>query len=458
MDENIKKHYNITKYLFFPWGMIPATLICYGAIEGLQSLFSGLDCISIPSWIWTVLFFVLEATYFIFLIIYPRIYPKGKNNCHNFYVLIYPENIDDDKYIVDDFVSDFQSHATGIKNLYIIVPHFIKRRFFVRRIKRYKKHGKDFWKSKTWQRLHKKLGGIIYITGTLSRRNTNKKEHYVFTLSATVGYNNLNSHLTPIMVKEMCLNFPTQIILDKEFEFEQFHAFSNNFATFAEYLIGWSHLVSGKLALALEMHRDIFENKKQSFKNRGYLENLNQIIRYEGKSILGDCKKFPKKYIADCSEMLLSLFPNDEEILFSVSRSLVMNSSPIDFDENVARAMQLLKQVRINKINRATLHANKAYLLLLQEKYSQAEEEYRLLFKKPSSNVYENVISYCNEQIANGTEKEKATAYYVRVLILQKSKPRSKEFADAYEAAHSYIPGEHYYYKKLVEIAAKRKE
>lgn len=366
--------------------------------------------------------------------------------------------MDDEKYIASDFISDFRSHASGIENLNIILPSIVKRQFFNSRIEMKGRRGQDYWKSKSWLRLHRKLGGILYISGSLSRRSSNKKEHFVFKLAATIGYNDLNKELTPIMINELQQNFPQQTLIDREFEFELFEAFSSKFATFSEYLIGWSHLISGSLLVAYRMHKDILNNNKQSFFSKGYLKDLRIIIRMEALAILKDCKKYPKAYIADCSDLLLSLFPEDTNTLIGISRSLIMTSSESDFDNSVTRALQLTSKAKMNKENRATLHANKAYLLLLKAKYSQAEDEYEIFFRKPAREVAEQIVQYCNEQIADGTDRERPTAHYVKVLMLSKIKADTEELYDAYEEAFKHIPESHYYHQKLKSMAITLKD
>ena len=83
-----------------------------------------------------------------------------------------------------------------------------------------------------------------------------QKEHFIFTLSAVISYNNFNEQLTPVLQKELQANFKSPILIDKSFEFEQFKVFSSRFATFAQYVLGFAHLVGGNIPEAYKMHLD----------------------------------------------------------------------------------------------------------------------------------------------------------------------------------------------------------
>ena len=452
--ENLKKHICPYNLILFPWSTVIPTSVWYSLVRGLDWLLSSCLGTSLPSWLRLAIFTAGEIIIIIVLFLYPRTIPKGKKNAHNLYILIYPEKLDDDKYISKDFTQGFQRYISTIYNnsFHVITPGISKRVLFNKRIAHLQKKGKDYWESKSWKKKHRKLKGAIYVSGELLKRNANKKEHFIFRLSVTIGYNDINPHLTPTMRAEMQLNLPRDILIDKEVEVEQFDVFSNKFATFTEYLVGWAHLVSGDPVYAFNLHRDIYLNNKQSFLNNGYLKDIKKVIRFEGIMILSNCKIYQAQYIIDCSKMLLELFPNDCEIVVSVSRSIIMTSNEDNFYYNVKKAIDVMRNARMNKDTRATVYANRAYLYLLSGKYDQAENEYNCFFKKPSIDVAKRIIEYCDEQIQTGTPLEKPTAYYVRALINCRIKAFQNYALDSYNEAINNIPENHYYHKKLLEM------
>ena len=63
------------------------------------------------------------------------------------------------------------------------------------------------------------------------------------------------------------------------------------------------------------------------------------------------------------------------------------------------------------------------------------------------------IIDYCDAQLSSGPLAEKATASYVKVLMLKELKSKPDVMADAYSQAISNIPESYEYYRqKLLEI------
>ena len=466
MSEEGKNHFNLYKFFCFPWGVFVLTPCWFGIIKEIDKFLSNITftdktnaTVGIPWWCSWALFVVGEIVLIVFLAVFSYILPKGKRNYHNIYVLIAPEEHKDDKYITSDFVESFERYAKkSIDNVNIIVPNILKREGFNRRVKRAQRHHKSFWKGKSWKRLHKKLRGVLYLSGTLSRRSSGGKEKYVFCLSATIGYNDLNKNIVPMMLYELAMNFPERILINKEFELEEFDSMSDRFATLSEYLIGWAHLVSGDCMRAYNMHFDIYSNNKQSFFKRGALNDLSKLLHSEIAIVLRDCKKYPIEFVLKCVESTDVICPNTDTSTLQVARFLIMTSTDDTFDSNLTRAKLLTSKARINSQNRQVVHADRAYLSLLKGDYSKAESEYRALFKKPNVHLLEGIVDYCDEQIKDGCNKERPTAYYVKVLMLQHLSDKDVELKKSVECAKKKIPIEFaYYHNKLNGIIIEEK-
>lgn len=463
MSEERKKHFDIYKYLCFPWGAFITTGLWYGVIKIIEEFLKNITyeenegkLVPLPWWVIWALFGIGTVIIFIVSALYSYRLPKGDRQKHNVYVLITPEYSEDDRYIRNDFINNFERHAKGsIENLNLILPSFIKRETFNRRVAHYTHKHKDFWESKCWKKLHKRLKGALYISGSLKRRNSQGKEKFVFLLSATIGYNDFNQNITPLLIDELQKNFPRTILINREFEFEEFDVMSDRFATFAEYLLGWAHLVSGNIGIAYKMHLDIYENNKQSFFKRGKLNDLTQILHIEINSILRECRKYPLGFVAQCANKAEKLFPNKDISTLMVARYLVMTSSDDTFESNLSHAISLMNKARINSKNRDAIHSNRAYLYLLKDRYKQAELEYEQFFKKPNQKMIEEIIDYCNTQIKDGCSREQPTALYVKVIMLLHDKRQDTKIKKYLEQAKRKIPPDQiYYHQKLDEITA----
>ena len=455
MNVNTTKLHNALKFLAFPYGIIPSAALWYGVLEAIFALLKNCGFTrpdSLPNWInWASAELVLLISgvlgIILFLYLFTNTLPKGQKNRQNIYVLLSPEDFGDDKYIVEDFVTGFEKNSAGIDNINIIVPHILKRDAFNRKIKKYARTKQSFWDSDSWKKIHNRLHGALYITGFMSRRESRQKELFVFTLSVTVSFNDFNKELTPVLLKELKANFPSEVLIDKSFEFEQIKAFSSLLATCSQYVIGIAHLVSGNLPEAYKMHLDIMDNDKQSFFK---LQDIKAMIHLELAIILRECKKFSPEYIEKCAGTMLDMFPDDTETLLKVSRCKIMMSTEEDYSENVKSAFSLISRIKINKDNRTIVYANRAYLYLLLGEYAKAEKEYSLFFSHYKPEVAKEIVEYCNEQIVNGTMEEKATARYVKVLMLEKIGPKSEDLSEEYSRAKDEIPPSYeYYHQKL---------
>ena len=461
MTEEGKSHFDYYKYLCFPWGALAATPIWFGIVKAIEPFINNLsftnnakEVVQAPWWSSWLIFAIGEIIIFAFLAFYSYSLPKGKSNSHNIFILIAPELFQDDKYITNDFVECFERHASGsIQNLNIIVPATLKREAFIRTITHYQKKQKKYWESKRWKKLHRKLKGVLYISGVLKRRSSNGKEKYVFVLSVTVGYNNINKNIAPLMIDELKKNFPSRILINKEFELEEFETMTDRFATFSEYLIGWAHLVSGNIDTAYIMHYDIYSNNKQSFFKRGALNDLTQLLHIELDSLLTDCKIYSAPFIFKCIETANKLYPNSDTSTLMAARALIMTSTNTTFDTNLLLAQSLLKKARINSRNKEIIHADRAYVYLLTHNYSSAESEYQILFKKPKKHILESVVEYCDKQIKDGCERERPIAYYVKALMLSHLENQENALNSAIKQAKKCISSENTYLQnKLTEM------
>ena len=463
MTEEKKRFFNLYRYLWFPVGPIVLTPIWFSIIikaidpflKELQFVTNNGDTVGVPWWCSWVLFAIGVIVIFVITAHYTYSLPKGKKRGHNIFVLITSEQFEDDKYITGDFIENFKHHIAGsIENLNIVVPSRIKRDTFNQTIESYTHRNKNFWESKQWGNLHKRMKGVLYISGILKRRTAEGKEKYVFCLSSTIGYNDVNKAITPLMKKELQMNFPQRIIINKEFELEGFDDASNRFATYSEYVIGWAHLVSGYVGEAYKMHFDIFSNNKQSFFQRGGLKNLKSLIEFELNTIISDCKLHPKDFVCDCVKTTEKLFSDSDSSILSLARYWVMSSTDYTFDDNLLRAERRLKRIKLNNRNRSATLGSRAYICLLKGDYSNAESNYRLFFKNADPALIDGIIRYCDSQTKSGCLKEKPTAFYVKALMLRHTQTKGSELKRAIGQARKNIPDTYiYYHGRLAEMS-----
>lgn len=318
----------------------------------------------------------------------------------------------------------------------------------------YQSKHERYWDSKRWNRLHKKLKGSLYISGTLKRRLSGGKEKFVFNLTATIGYNDVNKMITPMMINELQKTFPQRVLINKEFELEEFETMSGRFATFSEYLLGWSHLVGGNIQLAYAMHADIYNNKKQSFYGHVALKDLMQVLHFEIDIILRECKKHPKELVLECIRTAEQLFPNSDTATLMAARAIIMTcTDETIFDSISSRAQMLVGKARMTDLNRDAVRVNRAYISLLKGNYSKAETQYQKFFDKANEHIIGNVIEYCDEQIKDGCRKEQPTAYYVKALMVAHSKRDRQYKKNTIELAIRNISIDFdYYHSKLKEM------
>ncbi len=145
MSEEKKLHFNLYKFLCFPWGFFVITPVWFGIIKAIEPFmnrlsFTGNDgsTIGVPWWCSWLMFVVGEVAVFLFILLYSYTLPKGKKKGHNIFVLIAPELFQDDKYITSDFIDNFEHHAkNSINGLNIIIPTTLKREAFNQTVNRY---------------------------------------------------------------------------------------------------------------------------------------------------------------------------------------------------------------------------------------------------------------------------------------------------------------------------------
>ncbi len=464
MTEEKKRFFNLYRYLWFPVGPMVTTSIWFVIItevikpflNELQFVTNNGEKVGVPWWCSWVLFLIGVILIFAFTAHYTYSLPKGKKHGHNIFVLITSEQSEDDKYITSDFIESFESHlADSVENLNIIVPARIKRDTFNHTIENYKRRNSNFWESKRWKSIHKRSKGVLYISGILKRRTSEGKEKYVFCLSSTIGFNDINKSITPLMKEELQKNFPQHISINKEFELEGFNDVSNRFATYSEYVIGWAHLVSGHVGEAYKMHFDIFSNNKQSFFKKGRLRNLKSLIEFELNAIISNCKLHPADFVCDCVTTTEKLFPDSDSSILSLARYWVMSSTDDSFDDNILRAERQLKKIKLNNRNCSATLGSRAYICLLKGDYPNAESNYRSFFKNADPALIDGIIKYCDSQTKSGCSKERPTAFYVKALMLRHAQAKGSDLKRAIGQARKNIPNTNsYYHGNLAEMSS----
>lgn len=440
---------NLYKCFVFPYGFFFLPPIWYGVYSAICYLFKdfGFELEPVAK---CILFFSGLAVAYGMMLLASFYFPKGKSDRHNLYIMLAPDEYDFDEYITHDF-SDGVKRCAGssIGQFNVVVPSLIKRYVF----SRISANRANYWESNAWKRLHRHLKGALYLSGFVRQRTKGNSDCFVIELRATIGYNDtVNPELNGMLYDQMRKQLPGgRLVVNRSYEIEEFAKLSNEIATTAEFLVAVAHLVSGDIQIAYDMHMDIYRSKKKGL-SKELLQDTEHLLKFEANIFASTNVRMPRKDIIRNLQRFVELFPENTETYIAISRCLVLECvSNSDMGEIIKSAQDYLSKVKITKDNRNVVHANRAYLFLLQSKWKDAEEEQRLAYKRMPLSVADSIIDYCNEVIGyDGKDYEKDTALYVKILTMIEVKrdyEGAKKIFDLYKDC--IARGHSYYYTKL---------
>lgn len=382
-------------------------------------------------------------------------YKKGKPSVSNIYIFISPEDFKNDKYIVHDFADSFSSYVnSGIDSINVVVPPLHKRYAIANMINCYKASGKSFWNSKFASAFNNRLHGAVYIFGTLRERYSCGKKKYKFEILVLVGYHDFNKELMPTFLEKIKGEIPNNILISEEYEIEEFDKISREFAESAEYLVGWSHLLSGNIFEAFKLHYDIAYNKKQGLNSRKRSADIESVLDLEMRGLSSITNSAIKPKLLECCKKHLELYPTNEAALVCAAKCTIECCTCVDLlPACLLQAESYLMKVRVNSNNRTILHMNTAYIKLLMGKYDEAETAYNNGFKRITNDTCQEIIRYCDDVINSKMKPfEEPTAYYVKALIIDRGLKTLSIALEAYNEVLKYVPREYTYYHEKTRL------
>lgn len=452
-DQSIQaKLSDFRKYIFFPQNLIFSSILA--AAVWAKYILPLKNEGKINSTVSILILLGIEICAIVICLVIAYYYPKGKPNSNNIYIFISPEDFNNDKYIVHDFADSFRSYAsTGIERINVVVPPLHKRYAITNKINCYKTFGKSFWDSKFASKFNIRLHGAVYIFGTLRERYSCGNKKFKFDIHVMVGYHNFNKKLMPTFLDKLKEEIPNNILISREYEVEEFDEKSREFAESAEYLVGWSHLLSGNIFEAFNLHYDIAHNKKTGFNSRKMIADIRSVLDLEMMGIASITESSKKAEVLECCKKYLLLYPTDTTALMCAAICTIECWDCVDMlPMCLLQAESYLLKVRVNSNNRALFHMNIAYIKLLMGKYNEAESEYNIGFKRTTRDICQKIIRYCDGVINSGMKPfEEPTAYYVKALVIDRGLKIASIAQEAYNEVLKYVPDENTYYRKKAE-------
>ena len=224
----------------------------------------------------------------------------------------------------------------------------------------------------------------------------------------------------PTFLEKIKGEIPNNILISEEYEIEEFDKISREFAESAEYLVGWSHLLSGNIFEAFKLHYDIAYNKKQGLNSRKRSADIESVLDLEMRGLSSITNSAIKPKLLECCKKHLELYPTNEAALVCAAKCTIECCTCVD---------------------------------LLPACLLQAETAYNNGFKRITNDTCQEIIRYCDDVINSKMKPfEEPTAYYVKALIIDRGLKTLSIALEAYNEVLKYVPREYTYYHEKTRL------
>ncbi len=449
----INKLYKLQRLLLFPYGIVVIGLAWSGFFFAAYKIIFDID----PFLWWAKALFILLGWIIgaIVVLISNFYYKKTRDSQLKAYLFIIPENWELDSYVCSDIQNDMtvRLESDSIKCI-IEVPNIMKRYQMKQLVKAYKKRGEDFFESKRWMRLHKRMKGSFYIVGDLKGRKSNGNDNLVFhNLQMLVAYSsNIKEEHKAELVKAIREHNASGILINRNYEYEQLAFMSATYVGVIEFLLGIVFLVSGFPLDAFKIHSRLVANKRISFRNELLLSDAKKYLKKELASIviaLSLNERF-REAIDIISSYEKNHSPDDYSRIL-LARTLVMQcNTKEEYCSAIPKAMDVLSRLEVEENLRSTLLQNRAYLYFLTGNITEAEKALRAANKYDHGDLYTSAIEYCDWVLTKDSKEfEKGVALYTRAYALNKISNNLKNKREAFsDVIEYYNDSENYFSKK----------
>jgi tetratricopeptide (TPR) repeat protein len=277
--------------------------------------------------------------------------------------------------------------------------------------------------------LQKTINGHFYIYGGIRERLDGQKK-YILDLESLVVHKPVSSGVQNEIIRDMLSVCYKQISFQEQCEFKGFEFTADSFFVAVKYIVGIAALVSGDVALALNLHSNL--NSDANFNEMVKLlpnltpvkDKLNTLLLEENylMSLIfyrqGNLVE-SKKYI-------------DHALSLKISYSALLQLAIIEFllENNPQKALKTIYKAKILAKNDLTWRWSEAFLLMYLGKHEKALSLYKKISKTNDASetdvlreVYQ-FIDYCVQ-----SRPSEVQCYFITGYLKFK---KESNYADAY--------------------------
>ena len=393
---------------------------------------------------------VLVANFFI---------PIPKCKKQRIYLLIMPEEWELDTYLRNDIYDDMCNRFTKDSvNFELVLPNILKRKQFQQKLDEYKSLGKDFFSSKSWERIHRNINGTFYLIGKLHARHSSGSEKLIFhNLQIRVEYSEKDTNKwffgSPRNVSgNSCIE---DVHVDKNFEYEELSFLSRNYVNLIEFMLASINLRFGDDFQAYRLFKGIAITERPII-NLALQERTKLLLEFTLSKIARDYLSTSK--ISEARELVQS-FERDVYAcattrILLVRSSLMECSTKIQYIAMFPKLLEYLNSVNVEEKMRAEFLLNKSYIYYLAGDYNNAEKEVRAAAKY---SLGENIIgleTYCDWVLGHKKDDyEKGVAMFTKARIkLKKGDDVDQTVTALHDVIEFYDNENNYFVEKTKEM------
>jgi len=381
-------------------------------------------------------YIVICVAWFLFWLYKRNHLPKNKKGYIGIVICIETENDKQKTRLKNDFVKRIRKLISekNLRNkINIVLLSNYQAEYANRILEHYVKNKQDKSAVLEWERIRKRTQGHFFIYGGIKERQDGDNRYYL-DLEALVIHAPVQFPTQRQIIQDFLSVWYKQISFQEKIEFKGFLFAADAIFIAVQYVVGIAALVSGDIALALELHSGL--NKDPYFGRFNPLPPNLQMVKQKLKVLMAEenfliAKSFSRQENFSDAEKYM-----EQSLTIDPNYGAYLLKSIIEFSykNNPTEALNCVYQAKNMAHSDGTWRYNEGFLLMYMERFEEALKVYEKISNTSYLNE-ENIlleIYKFNEELLK-KEPGKIQSYYILGFLKYKKDSNYPDSLDNFE-------------------------
>lgn len=361
-------------------------------------------------------YIVICVVWFLFWLYKRNRLPKNKKGYIGIVICIETENDKQKNRLKNDFVKRIRTlvHERNLNNkINIVLLSNYQAEYANRILEHYAKNKQDKSVVLEWEKIRKRSRGHFFIYGGIKERQDGDNRYYL-DLEAIVIHAPVQFPTQQQIVQDFLSVWYKQISFQEKIEFKGFQFAADAIFIAVQYVVGIAALVSGDVALALELHERL--NNDPYFLRFDPLPPNLLHVKKKLKSLLAEENFLIAKAYSKQGLFTEAIKHTDQSLTIESNYGTYLLKSIIEFSykNNPSEALKWVYRARELAKDDGTWRYNEGFLLMYMEKFEEALRVYEKIASTSfinEQNILIEIYAFNDELLKK--EPSKVQSYFI---------------------------------------------